>query len=410
MRETPYLDWIDTEANWMQSRLIEYANCNSGSFNTAGIQKMAEMLRADFAKLGDVKTVALENFQIVGSQGDLEDVTPGPLLHLSVRPDAPTQILLMGHMDTVFPKDDPFQTCEINGNQLHGPGVADLKGGLLVMLTALKALERHPDHENIGYHVVLNPDEEISSPASAPFIDQIARQNHLGLIYEPALVDGGLVRGRKGSGNFTLVIRGRAAHAGRAFHDGRNAVVTASDLALKLHALNGKQPELTVNVATSQGGSALNVVPDLCILKFNARLKNVEQAEWLQENIQRILEQSRADYPDCDIQLHGGLTRHPKVVTPEIESLQKHITDCANTLSIPISWQDTGGCCDGNNLAAAGLPNIDTLGVRGANIHSDQEFMCLDSLTERAKLSALLLMRLASGDIKAPKKRPGANK
>ena len=220
----------------------------------------------------------------------------------------------------------------------------------------------------------------------------------LGLVFEPSLPDGTLVSARKGSGNFTIVARGRAAHAGRDFDKGRNAIVHLAEAISQIFALNGIRESVTINPAKIEGGGALNVVPDLAIMKFNVRMGDESEQKWLQSEIGKIIAELNKK-EGLQLELHGGFTRPPKIITPAIKKLQQMIEECGNDLGHKISWKATGGCCDGNNLAAAGLANIDTLGVRGDNIHSDQEYMLIESLTERAKLSALLLMKIASGEV-----------
>ena len=159
---------------------------------------------------------------------------------------------------------------------LNGPGVADAKGGIVVMLHALQALEASPLAEHIGWEVLLNPDEEIGSPGSRPLIDSIAPRCDFGLLFEPALGDNQLVSWRKGSGNFSLLVRGRSAHAGRAFAEGRNALVAAAKVVQAISDLN-TDPEVTFNVARIDGGSPMNVVPDLAIVRANVRVRTADE-------------------------------------------------------------------------------------------------------------------------------------
>jgi glutamate carboxypeptidase len=281
--------------------------------------------------------------------------------------------------------------------------VADLKGGLVVMLTALQALERSPYAEKVGWEVLLNPDEEIGSPGSAPLLEQSARRNHLGLVYEPALADGTLAGARKGSGNFTAVVRGKAAHAGREHHLGRNAIVALADFVGALDALNGRRPGVTVNPGRIEGGGPLNVVPDLAIVRFNVRVADAEQQTWVDQELQRLGAAIDAR-EGISLALRGRFGRPPKVLTSANLALFEMLAGCGAELGVGIRWQSTGGCCDGNNLAAAGLPNVDTLGVCGGRIHSSREFVLLDSLTERARLSALFLMKLGAGELHPPER------
>ena len=403
---SPYLDWIESQHVAMVSLVEQWSSINSGSYNLPGLAHMLAALSASFAVLGGKEErIALAPMKAVNKQGDAFDQPQGQALRIRKRPDAPLQVFLCGHMDTVFGADHPFQTVRrIDDNTLNGPGAADLKGGLVIMLHALHALEQSPYASQIGWEILLNPDEEIGSTGSAPLLAEAAKRNHLGLIYEPSFADGTIVSKRKGTGNFTAVIRGRAAHAGRDFHLGRNAIALMGEYITALYALNGKHEGITVNPGIIEGGKAVNIVPDLAILKFNIRMASHAEQEWVTQELERLTAEFSVR-EGFSFALHGGFTRPPKPVTDGVQKLFDYVQDCGKQLGQNIKWQPSGGCCDGNNLIAHGLPNLDTLGVRGGEIHSDREFVLLDSLTERAKLSALLLMRLASGELAWPKEK-----
>lgn len=392
-----HLSWIDTQSQHMIHLTESWSRINSGSYHLDGLAVMAKALEDNFLWLnGHMERLDLPPLKAINSQGSEYEIPIGQAIRIRKRPDAPFQVFLGGHMDTVFGRDHPFQTpTYLDENTLNGPGVADLKGGLVVMLKALEALERSPYADKIGWEIVINPDEEIGSQSSDFLFAEAAKRNRLGLIYEPALADGTLAGARKGSGNFTLVVRGQAAHAGREFEKGRNAIVAASQLALSLHAINGLRDGLTLNIGKVEGGGALNVVPDLALLRFNVRIPDDADRQWLLDALdQKIMDFSHAQ-PGYGVSLHGGFTRAPKPMSPENERVFEMVRECGQMLDLNIEWKATGGCCDGNNLWSYGLPNVDTLGVRGGAIHSDKEFVLLDSIAERAKLSALILMRLA---------------
>lgn len=399
-RYIPYLDGIAADEAANVATLLELAAINSGSQNLAGLARMCERLATLFAPLGgDVEILELPTYQVVNRQGELEERALGRALRIRKRPDAPLKVFLGGHMDTVFGADHPFQDSRwLDENTLNGPGVADLKGGLLVMRSALMALERSPWAANIGWEILINPDEEIGSPGSAPLLLEAAKRNHLGLVYEPSLPDGSLAGARKGSGNFSVVVRGRAAHAGRDHAAGRNAIRLLADFITAIDDLNGKRADVTINVGFVEGGGPVNIVPDLAVGKFNVRIARPEDEAWFLGEADRILAElnRREGY---SLALHGHFNRKPKILSPGNVRLFEVLRDCGNELGFALSWKPTGGCCDGNNLAAAGLPNVDNLGVRGGKIHSADEFMLRDSLTERARLSALLMMKLASGEL-----------
>jgi glutamate carboxypeptidase len=278
---------------------------------------------------------------------------------------------------------------------LNGPGVADMKGGIAVMLAALKAVESSPLAALLGYEVVINSDEEVGSLGSATLIAEAARGKRAALTYEPsALPDGTLAGARPGSGNFSFTVTGRSAHAGRNPEEGRNALVAAADLALRLK--NGVGPRLSINPAKIDGGSPNNVVPDLAILRVNLRPATLDDQARAQGLIEDAAASVAAEH-DVQIHVHGHFARPPKPITPETEALFGLVKQAGADLGQSIGWKSTGGVCDGNNIAACGVPVIDTMGVRGGSIHSMEEYLIVESLAERAALSALTILRLAEG-------------
>lgn len=370
---------------------------NSGTGNLAGLDIVAACLADAFAVLpGELRRVDPASVTAIAPDGRENEVRYGEHLVLSVRPQAERRLLLTGHMDTVFPEDHPFQHLEwLDQTTLNGPGVADMKGGIAVMLAALTAFEASPDSHRIGYDVLLNSDEEAGSPSSSALISQLSRGKFAALTYEPAaLPDGTLAGERAGSGNYSLIVTGRAAHAGRNPQDGRNAIVAAAALVLGLKAL--ERPGISINPARIDGGSAVNVVPDKAVVRFNTRPASDDDATIFAEGLARLIADT-AKAHDVAIHAHGGLSRPPKPMDEPARRLFKLVRDCGAALGQDLRWQRSGGVCDGNNIAACGVPVVDTLGVRGGAIHSADEYLIVPSLGERAALSALILNRLAQG-------------
>ncbi|MEQ1708408.1 MAG: hydrolase [Terricaulis sp.] len=390
------LQGLDSEGEAITARAEAWSAFNSGSYELAGLERMRALLADAFAVLpGELTSVPLASSQRVRPNGELADVEHSAAIRVRVRPDALIQIALTGHYDTVFPASHSFQTpWRADAATLRGPGVADMKGGLSLMLAALQAFEALPGAKRVGYEVLLSPDEEIGSPASAPLLAELGARAHLGLTYEPALADGALVDARKGSGNFSLAFKGRAAHVGRAFADGRSAVLAAAEAALALNALNGQREGVTFNVGAIDGGSASNVVPERAVLRFNVRAPDVEGATWADAEVCRIAGVSR---DGIVARLHGGLSRPPKPLTEPQRTMIIWTRRAGAALGLDLKFQPSGGVCEGNNLAAAGCPNIDTLGPCGGGLHSDQEFALIPSFAERAKLSLLLLVGVDRG-------------
>jgi glutamate carboxypeptidase len=378
----------------MLDQLLQWSAVNSGSSNLTGLATMTSLLTDAFSVLpGDIQLRSAAEATSIAPDGREDVLALGDNILLTVRPDAPLQLLFTGHMDTVFPADSSFQHCRRDGDMLNGPGVADMKGGIAVMLAALRAFETSPLRARIGYQIVLNSDEEIGSPGSAPLLREASQRKQAAFTYEPsALPDGTLAGARPGSGNFSIIITGRSAHAGRNPWDGRNAVLAAADIALRFEALAGEG--LSVNPARIDGGGPNNVVPDHAILRVNMRPVSAERQRMAEAAMQAILAavmQAR----DVAICVHGGFGRPPKTLDPRAHALLKLVSDCGRKLSQKIGWRDTGGVCDGNNIAACGVPVVDTMGVRGGSIHSPDEYLIVSSLGERAALTALLLCTLA---------------
>ena len=379
----------------MLDQVLEWSAINSGSRNLNGLGRMAALLGDAFAALpGSVVLVDAAPVDAVDQSGRRIHLQHGRNLHLKVRPHAPVQLLFTGHMDTVFAADHPFQeTRWLDDEILTGPGVADMKGGIAVMLAALKALEGNEAATSLGYEVIINSDEEVGSLGSAALIAEAARGKKAALTYEPsALPDGTLAGARPGSGNFAITIRGRSAHAGRNPEDGRNAIAAAAHLVLLFEAM--RQPGLTVNPARIDGGSPTNVVPDIAILRVNLRPATPELQRIATAMIDEAIALVSAER-EVRIEMHGGFARPPKPMTVEAEALFNLVKQAGADLGQAIGWQASGGVCDGNNIAACGVPVVDTMGVRGGKIHSMEEFLIVESLKERAALSALTILRLA---------------
>jgi glutamate carboxypeptidase len=381
----------------MLDQVQRWAAINSGSRNLVGLAEMANVYADAFAALpGETALQDPAPVETVKADGSAETLQHGRNLHLKVRPEAPVQLLFTGHMDTVYAADHPFQSVAWREEGvLGGPGVADMKGGIALMLAALKAVETSGAAAKLGYEVIINSDEEVGSPGSASLIAEAARGKQAALTYEPAaLPDGTLAGARPGSGNFSIVVQGRSAHAGRNPEEGRNAVVAAADLALRLAKAKG--PRLSVNPARIEGGSPNNVVPDHAILRINMRPYTPEDQQRAQAQLEAAIAMVAAEH-DVSIHVHGGFGRPPKPLDAAAERLFRLVQSCGAELGQSIGWQPSGGVCDGNNIAACGVPVVDTMGVRGGAIHSPEEYLIVDSLVERAQLSALTILRLANG-------------
>lgn len=397
----PALEWLATQQKDMLALVMRWAAINSHTFNLDGMKQMKSALKETFQVFQEeIEDIDLPPMEFINSKGHSEFKSLGSAIKLSKRAHAPLQVLLVIHMDTVYPVDHPAGEVKITEeNILRGPGVCDAKGGIAVLFKALAAFERFPENENVGWTVVINPDEEVGSHGSLDFLKKVAQNKQVGLLYEPCLPSGDLVGARKGSGNFTLIVRGRSAHAGRDHHLGRNAVDALAKCILKISGLNGSRPGLTVNVGIIEGGQALNVVPDFALARLNVRVEREQDEDYVLTAMKFIINEF-SKFDGISVGIHGGFFAPPKTLKGKTLTLLKSFQSCGQDLGLNLNWQPSGGVCDGNRLLSFGLPNVDTLGVKGGATHSPNEYLYIDSLVERAKLSALFLMKLADGTIK----------
>lgn len=377
----------------LQQQLTHWCNQNSGSDNFAGLAAMLGLLHTAFSRLPGARVERVP----------LPD-TVAQALRVKVRPAAPVQLLFSGHYDTVYGAADPFQQCTLlTPERMRGPGVIDMKGGLVVMLAALEAFEQTPHAAQIGYEVLVNPDEEIGSFGAAALFDDAAGRHRLGLVFEPARPSGDLVQSRKGTGNFTVTSRGRAAHAASAKQDGRNAIAALAEYLTAANRLPAEMPGVLLNIGSIRGGgSATNVVPDFAEALLDVRITHLAERTAVEARLKALLApiNTREGFR---IELGGGFNRPPMESTPVTEAVFAALQQCGRDLGqTPFSWVHAGGASDANNLSAAGLPCLDGLGPVGDRLHSPDEWVHLPSLTARAQVAALFLHRLAAGETQLP--------
>ncbi|MFN8121943.1 MAG: hydrolase [Thermoleophilia bacterium] len=357
----------------------------SGSGDPEGLAEMHAAVAAHLAPLN----CAIQDVPLAGGS---------PALLATMRPEAPLQVLLSGHLDTVYGREQRGARRE--GGRLVGPGTADMKGGLAVMIAALQRFEATPEASALGWRVVVTPDEEIGSPHSAQLLRELARSSSVGFVMEPA-ADGGLVRSRKGVGVFRLVVHGRAAHAGRNPEDGRNAVLALAELVMHVASLHDPARGILVNPARLGGGGATNVVPEFAVAEVDIRVARGSQAIEIPRRLDHFAAEV-ATHHDLDVQVEGRFHRPPMPSTPGSEALLKGARECGALLGLRLEGADVGGGSDAALLADEGLPVLDGLGVRGGGMHSPDEYLEIDSLTERTLLLACLLTRLAKAEIWLP--------
>lgn len=407
------LDYLSTEdkqalealsglSGSMIKQAIAWSKINTGSWNAKGLKQFSNVLAEALSGLeAKVTAVDLPPIERIGSDGLVQKFFTAPTVEARARPEAPIQVIFTGHYDTVFP-DGTFETIkDLGDGKLGGPGLADMKGGIIVMLEALKAFEATSLKSKLGYHIVLTPDEETGNFASHDRLRLAAETAHVGMTFEPAMETGAMSGARKGSGIFDVIFHGCAAHAGRNPQDGLNAIHAAADFAVKVQNLNGVKDGVTFNVGRIDGGGPNNIVPDLGIVRLGVRATDTQSAEWAVEQLKSTYNGICTDQGVTG-HFHGSFYRPPKPKNAAQKALFEATRLTGKALDLSLFFNDTGGVCEGNNVFAAGTPNIDTLGVRGGRIHSHDEFVITESFEERAKLTLLILLRLADGRINAP--------
>ena len=305
------------------------------------------------------------------------------------------RILLMGHLDTVYPDGTAAaRPMRFDGSKIIGPGVCDMKGGLLVGMYALRALQRANFHDFAEIAFFFNSDEEVGSPASRPIYEPIARGRDSALVLESARANGDIVSARKGSGEFYLRVTGKAAHAGVEPEKGANAVVEVAHQILMLQELNGLAAGVTVNPGVVGGGTVSNVVPAEAWVIIDVRATDPTGAEAITEALSKL--PTRLTLPGTGAEISGAFSYPPMARTPAVSFLASLARDSAQELGFEINDVATGGASDANVLASLGLPVLDGLGPIGGLDHSPDEYIEADSFVPRAALVAGLIQRIVS--------------
>jgi len=356
-------------------RLVE---CESPSHDKAGVDGVVAILSAELTKLG-------ADLQVIPNQHT------GDLLIARFNPQQPADqkgFLLLGHMDTVFPRGTLASMPYLeSGERILGPGVSDMKAGLVIGLAALRRLQEQGNMPDSPVTFLFTSDEESGSQTSRPWIEKLAQEACLVLVLEPGLPDGAIKTWRKGVGEFHIVAHGKAAHSGGEHEKGCNAIQELAHQVLRLQALTDYARGTTLNVGLIQGGMAVNVVPDIAWLDVDLRVMQPGEAERITEivmNLQPVLQGTR-------LEVTGGLNRPPMPYDERMQATFEHAWQLAAGHGIPLTGSGTGGASDANFVAPLGIPVLDGLGAIGGGYHSPNEFILKDSLVSRVDLLAALL-------------------
>lgn len=369
-----------------QTALRDMVNVDCGSYSPAGVGRIADLCVAFFAAHG----WEVERRAHVPTDGQprLGDLVIGTL-----RGSGGPRVLLLGHMDTVF--DDGTAAARpyrVEGARALGPGVSDMKGGLLAGTFATAVLQDagYDAFDRITY--VCNPDEEIGSPFSGPVIGAIAAQHDATFVLECARANGAIVSARKGVTDYVIRIRGRAAHAGVEPSRGRSAVLEAAHKAIAISALAGRWPGVTCNVGVLRGGTRPNVVPEDAVLEIDLRSPELATLEEAEREVERICREHTI--PDVSVELRHDGWHRPMEKTEGSQRLVDLAVEVAAELGFAIEDVATGGASDGNTTSAAGCPTLDGLGPIGGGAHASDEWLDLASVIPRVALLAGLITRL----------------
>lgn len=361
-------------------------NTDSGTADIAGVAQVADWFHKQFQALG----WRIQTHSFSDGVGPCLEITNGDSGHYDV--------LLMGHMDTVFAKgtarERPFT---VRGGRAYGPGVIDMKAGLLLAFYALRQLGETGQLDGMSICLALNSDEETGSPNSRLWLEALSAKSRAVLVLEPARANGALVLKRKGLGRYQLLFEGIAAHAGVEPEKGASAIGELGHWIVELHRLTDHASGTTVNVGLVNGGTSPNVVAAKATAEVDFRLADPADIEKINNAIQSLLAQPRV--PGVRSTVSGGITRPVMMPTNETKELCSQIERIGSNLGIDIQWAFTGGGSDGNFSAAMGIPTIDGLGPIGGGAHGLGEYLELTSVEERLRLLKEIIIYLKGASV-----------
>jgi glutamate carboxypeptidase len=367
------------------TELEQMVNVDCGSYTPAGVNEIADLCQARMLALGF--KVDRRPHVPVGGEPQLGDLLIGTLDGAGG-----SNVLLVGHMDTVFDegtvKERPFR---IEGDVARGPGVSDMKGGLLTGFHAVEVLQEAGFDRFGRITYVCNPDEEIGSPLSGPVIRELAPAHDAAFVLEGARANGDIVSARKGITDYAIEFVGRAAHAGVEPEKGANAVLAAARATVALQALNGRWPGVTVNVGVARGGTRTNVVPERCLLQVDLRSPELDTLERAEAEIERLCVDHGVEGVVARVEGNGW--HRPMEKKQGGARLASFAIEIAAELGFELRDAATGGASDANTTSAAGTPTLDGLGPIGGDDHAPAEWLDLSSVVPRVALLAALISR-----------------
>jgi glutamate carboxypeptidase len=365
--------------------LERLVNIDCGSYTPAGVDEVGRFVAEFLTELGATVEVRPDPAGRLGAT----------VIGTFAGSPGGARVLLIGHMDTVF---DPGTAAErpfrVEGGVAHGPGVTDMKSGLLAGLYALKSIvdvDGGLPFEQLTF--IANPDEEIGSPTSSPHIQSAGADVDACLVLECARANGDIVSARKGIIDARVTVHGRAAHAGVEPEKGRNAILEASRIVAELHALNGRWPGVTVNVGVIRGGTRPNVVAERCDLEVDIRSTTGEGLDVVEAALRDVV--AATTIPDITTEIEVMAGWRPMEKLARSGRLVEHAQAVARGLGFEVQDTSTGGASDANTTSGMGVPSLDGLGPIGGNDHSPAEYLDVDSVVPRTAMVAGLLLAIA---------------
>ncbi len=381
---------VESRYDQFISDLETLVNIDSGSENPPGLTAVRDFLLNRLSPLG--WHTAAHDF-VDGRVPCLEAVSPG-----AAEKNNRFDFLFLGHMDTVFGEGVSGQRpFGIQGGRARGPGVCDMKAGLVTMLHVAEIITQMGLASALSVCMGFNSDEEVGSRGSRAWFEGLAENSDQVLVFEPCRATGHRILHRKGGGGFDVLCHGKAAHAGAEPHKGANAVVELAHQVLKISDFARPDLGSTVNVTVISGGTVDNVIPDFAKASVDVRFSSVEEAHRLEACFQQV-----PDNPvnsGVRIEVKGGFNRMPMVPSQKTERLWDRIAAIGTDIGLEMKHTSTGGCSDGNFTAALGIPTIDAMGPIGGDAHNADEYVELSSIVPNTLLICEVLKAAAEGSL-----------
>jgi glutamate carboxypeptidase len=380
-QEAKITEWLASQKEAMLALLTEVVNMDSGSYDKAGVDAVGKRFVRFFEEQGLLATLeAHETF--------------GNAIHIRLD-DKPTNerpIVLMGHRDTVFPKGEagrrPFR---IEGSRAYGPGVCDMKAGLVMNAFVLAAFKRFGGAP-APLAGLITSDEEIASPSSRPIIERVGREARCVLNSEPGRPSGNVVTARKGGVFLAFEITGKAAHSGGNFDKGISAIGEMAHKIVAMHELTDQPRGITVNVGLVKGGQSVNTTAPSAEGQIDLRYVKPEQRSAMLAALQKIIDTPTVPGTTARLEIKGEFL--PVTQTPQGEELFSCYQAAAADAGLKVAGEFTGGCADSGFTAAVGCPTLCGVGPVGGSAHTPEEYLEVDSVVPRAQAMALAILRL----------------